>query len=250
MKVYNSGKKILLFKLTTYLKGLPKDSVVMDLGCGTGDLIRFLASHFRQLNFIGEDIDEKTLNYAKQFKQGNTSYIKGVENHIPVNSSSIDLIYFHEVIEHTENDKLFVGEIRRILKKHGVATLTTPNRIHVPFKNTNPDHKRHYTVSELKKLLINSGFKILSVDYRWPKLSRSIDRFFDNWKESVFETKTFQPCVTALPKKEKESYKTKILLFLFDILIDPFITILTTLDHKLNAVKEQYNIMIFFQRIK
>lgn len=250
MKVYNSGKKILFFKLASYLNNLPKGRVIMDLGCGTGDLTRYLAEHFKQHIFIGEDIHDTTLNYAKQFKQENTSYMKGGEYKIPVNNNSIDFVFAHEVIEHINNDKLFTKEIRRILKKNGVIVITTPNRNKVPFENTNPDHKRHYVVQELTKLFTSSGFKILSVNYRWPKLSRTIDRLFNNWKESVFETKTFQPCVTALPKKEKESFKTKILLFLFDLLIDPFITILTILDHKLNADKEQYNIMIFCEKIK
>lgn len=250
MKVYNTGKKILLFKLIPYLKNLPKGSVIMDLGCGTGDLIRYLANRFKQHNFIGEDIDEKTLNYAKQFKQENTFYIKGIENKIPAENESINLVFAHEVIEHTNNDKLFIQEIKRILKKNGIFAVTTPNRDKVPFKNTNPDHKRHYTVRELEQLFLNSDFKILSVNYRWPKFSRTIDNFFNSWKETVFKTKTFQPCVTALPKKEKENYKTKVLLFLFDLLIDPLITIMALLDYKMNAAREKYNIMIFCQKIK
>lgn len=250
MKVYNTGKKILLFKLISYINKLPPGSVIMDLGCGTGDLTRYLADHFKEHNFIGEDIHDKTLSYAKLFRQKNVTYIKGKEHKIPVKGASTDIIFSTEVIEHTDNDELFVNEIKRVIRKNGIVAITTPNGAKVPFENTNPDHKRHYKVGELKRLFLNSGFRILKVDYRLSKKSREIDIFLDKLKEFIFKPKTFQPCITALSKKEKESRKAKTLLFLFDFLIDPIITIMAILDYKINASKDKYNIMVFCKRIK
>lgn len=248
MKIYNTGKKILVRKINPLLKRLPAGSRVLDVGCGGGDLIRYLASHYKKLNFIGEDIHQPTLNYARQFKQGNTQYILGNGEKIPLNNNSVDFIYSTEVIEHSKNDKLFIKEIKRVLKRGSLLMLTTPNRKRVPFENTNPDHKRHYIVQELRKLLVTEGFKTISTEYRWPKLSREIDYLLNKLKDRFLNPKTFQPCVTAVSKKRRSNWKFKLLLFLFDRLIDPILTIFALADFKINGSKEKYNIMIICKK--
>lgn len=244
MKIYNTGKKILLYKIRPLINKIPKRGMVLDLGCGTGDLVRYLADKYRELHFIGQDIHQPSLDYAKQFRQENARYLKGDKEKIPLKNKSVDFVYSTEVIEHVEGDKLFIKEIWRVLKKGSFLVLTTPNRKRVPFKNTNPDHKRHYTTQELQKLLTSRGFRIISVNYRWPKLSRKIDNLLDKMKDRFLSPKTFQPCVTAISKKKRGDWKFKLLLFLFDIFIDPIITLIALADFKINADREKYNIMI------
>jgi SAM-dependent methyltransferase len=64
---------------------------------------------------------------------------------------SFDIAAAIEVIEHVEQDALFVKNLRSILTDDGIAILSTPNGDFVP--NTNPDHVRHYTKYELEYLL-------------------------------------------------------------------------------------------------
>lgn len=250
MKVYNSGKKILLYKMRHLINQIPKGGVVLDLGCGTGDLVRYFAKHYKRLTFIGLDVHQTTLNYARQFKQKNARYVKGDGKAIPLKDNSVDFAYSTSVIEHVTDDVLFVNEARRVLKKDSFLTITTLNREVVPFENTNPDHKRHYTIQELRKLLTSRGFRIVSVDYRWSKLSRKIDNFFLNkMKNKLFRPKILQPCVTAVSKKKRDSWKFKLLLFLFDSFIDPFITLIVLTDFKINGAREKYDIMIVCKKI-
>ncbi|MCM3874395.1 MAG: class I SAM-dependent methyltransferase [Pyrinomonadaceae bacterium] len=67
-----------------------------------------------------------------------------------------------EVLEHVEQDGDFVREVYRVLKSQGVFLMTTPNGDFV--KNTNPDHKRHYTRQQLTDLL-SSVFDNVTVEY-------------------------------------------------------------------------------------
>lgn len=66
-------------------------------------------------------------------------------------SDSFDYIVSVEVLEHVEEDALFIENIHRILKPGGTFLMTTPNGDSVV--NTNPDHKRHYRREELRAVL-------------------------------------------------------------------------------------------------
>jgi SAM-dependent methyltransferase len=75
---------------------------------------------------------------------------------------SFDCVVSVEVLEHVERDDLFVENVRRVLRPGGVFLMTTPNGDAV--KNTNPDHKRHYTRGQLLSLL-SSRFEEVDVHY-------------------------------------------------------------------------------------
>ena len=63
---------------------------------------------------------------------------------------SFDCVVSFQVIEHIQDDHLFLKEINRILKPGGVALITTPNR---PLSlSRNPWHIREYTAIELTEL--------------------------------------------------------------------------------------------------
>lgn len=76
--------------------------------------------------------------------------------------SSFNCVVAVEVIEHVEEDSLFVQEVHRVLKPGGVFLLTTPNGDFI--RNPYPDHKRHYTRAQLISLL-SSRFEGVEVDY-------------------------------------------------------------------------------------
>lgn len=68
--------------------------------------------------------------------------------------NSFDFVITFQVIEHIKNDKLFVQEIHRVLKKGGKLIVTTPNK--KMSLTRNPWHIREYLVPELKALLLQS----------------------------------------------------------------------------------------------
>jgi len=67
-----------------------------------------------------------------------------------------------EVLEHVEEDEVFIQSAHRVLRVGGVFLMTTPNGDYVI--NTNPDHKRHYTRSQLEDLL-SRYFDFVVVEY-------------------------------------------------------------------------------------
>lgn len=77
-------------------------------------------------------------------------------------SEQFDCVLAVEVLEHVDQDGQFIREVYRVLRADGVFIMTTPNGQFV--RNTNPDHKRHYSRWELRELL-ESTFGSVTVEY-------------------------------------------------------------------------------------
>jgi len=90
----------------------------LDLGCGSG----FLASQLSNKGYmvLGVDIENFTRYPIKFLK-------RDLDKPFEFNRSKFDLITAVEIIEHLENPRKFIREIKKCLKKEGIAIITTPN---------------------------------------------------------------------------------------------------------------------------
>jgi SAM-dependent methyltransferase len=89
-------------------------------------------------------------------------YRLGDMNNSGLPTESFDISVSVEVLEHVEQDELFVSEVSRVLKPGGLFIMTTPNGDYL--ENKNPDHKRHYRRRELEDLL-RRHFSDVRVEY-------------------------------------------------------------------------------------
>ncbi len=122
---------------------------LLEVGCGVGRGIEVLLAATPQYTAIDKNsalIDELQHQYPKaQFLCQNIPPMRGLEE------GSYDWIVSFQVIEHIENDALFVAELHRLLRQGGKLLITTPNR--KLSLTRNPWHVREYTATELETLL-------------------------------------------------------------------------------------------------
>jgi len=96
---------------------------VLDAGCGSGKFSAAIA-RFGASKVIGLDIGDKGLGFARvQAKKvpygANLDYRQGSLLDIPLEDSSIDLVWSNGVVHHTTNYEKCISEFSRVLKLNG-----------------------------------------------------------------------------------------------------------------------------------
>ena len=129
---------------------------VLELGCGEGrgiDIILKKSKSFTAIDKISEVTERLSIKYPEE---------KFISSSFPplinIEDNSFDTIVTFQVIEHINNDNLFVEEIYRILKPGGKALISTPN-IEMTLTR-NPWHIREYTSRQLQDLTAKFFSKI------------------------------------------------------------------------------------------
>lgn len=156
-------------------KYIKKDSLVLDVGCGTGIHTSILKQKTKRIT--GLDLK----NFVKEKYKFDFKLILGDGKKIPFEDKHFDFITCWDVIEHVEKDEVFLREIYRVLKPGGLLLISTPNKdrlsnriisifkeIRYPYYlGTNLDwegdvwHIREYREEELEKLATKIGFKVV-----------------------------------------------------------------------------------------
>lgn len=149
---------------------MPQDAKVLDVGCGTGDNLRYVLRD--QAFFYGLEYAEPTTEVARRILEGRADIRVGSATEIPFSDAKFDLVLCIEVLEHIEEDDEACGEIARILKPGGALILSLPYRHWFPSYFSTMGHYRHYTRSDVEKLLSRVGLKVTRYLPNYPRWSR------------------------------------------------------------------------------
>ncbi|MFZ2905936.1 MAG: class I SAM-dependent methyltransferase [Cyclobacteriaceae bacterium] len=121
---------------------------VLEVGCGEGRGVETLMKKSAQFTAV-DKIEEALAVLRQKHPEG-----KFISMNIPplggLPDDTYDCVVSFQVIEHIQNDGLYLKEIHRVLKPGGIALITTPNR--KMSLSRNPWHIREYLAHELKAL--------------------------------------------------------------------------------------------------
>lgn len=95
----------------------------LDIGAGTGDLLKLLRQTWPQLQAEACDY------HIERFALPDVNIVQlDLNTHpLPYADNSFDLVTCSEVLEHVENYRAVLREIHRVLKPGGLMVVTTPN---------------------------------------------------------------------------------------------------------------------------
>jgi len=160
---WHIGKRHLVKSLIERHFGNKNDLNILDVGCGTGALVQFLAGFG---DITGFDVSPDAIEFCKS---------KGLKNVFVQDVSKLEekkhaqkfnLILALDVLEHVQDDVMVMQKIREMLKDDGLFFVNVPAHKFLWSEHDEAlEHKRRYHRLELTKKLNDAGFEIVSNSY-------------------------------------------------------------------------------------
>lgn len=169
----NPNLKLFDFIYRKIGKLLKKENIkLLDVGCGNGDFLKYLAAKDSSFDLFGVDLAENKYSEItfinKDFVNDQLDELKGLR---------FDVVCGLAVVEHVENPHLFIQKVSNFLQPNGVVFLMTINSnsliykiaktlnrmgVKGPFNRLySVHHLQHYTSESLIKLMLMNDFDIL-----------------------------------------------------------------------------------------
>ncbi len=167
-----------VYTMLRYLDPQPGQTI-LDCGTGMGFYPRVIQRLYPECRVVGVDGDPHALAFAREHLDGQTALVHGDIQQLPFGEASFDAVLMSEVLEHLEDDREGLRQVRRVLKPGGVLAITVPyerypawydpiNRAaqgltgrpirRGPFAGIWANHQRLYGVEALQTLLAEAGF--------------------------------------------------------------------------------------------
>ncbi|MFP6890974.1 MAG: class I SAM-dependent methyltransferase [Nitrospinota bacterium] len=115
--------------LDRVLSAIPRDSLALELGCGTGIDSCILSKRHPHVRFAGIDIVQGSLNLARRESEQTgeeMALLQGDVSCLPFRSASIPLIFHQGLVEHFRDPAGMMREQERVLMPGGWAFISVP----------------------------------------------------------------------------------------------------------------------------
>ncbi len=101
---------------------LPVDSLVLDAGCGIGNIT---GKYCNRYFIVGIDEQLSSIQYCRHCYSG--KYIQASLYNLPFSDNAFDLIFFLDAIEHFTQPVMALKELARVLKPEAKIMICTMN---------------------------------------------------------------------------------------------------------------------------
>lgn len=145
---FRSRRRIILDALRRWF---PDARSYLEVGCGTGYVVRGIRARFPQWRVLASDALAE-----------DAGVLRIDAMHIPF-ASAFDIIGAYDVLEHIEDDRGALAQFRSAVRPGGGVLLTVPQHAWLwSPADTYAHHHRRYRRKDLLALLRESGFEILA----------------------------------------------------------------------------------------
>jgi len=135
-----------------------KPKNILDIGCGTGELLKFLFGIYPGAQFYGCDLSRVSEKMTMTvFPSARFYCLNAEEPQQIVFNKHMDLITCCEVLEHCSSPAEVIKNAYLWLKNGGLFFFSIPAGSLTAYDRF-IGHKHHYTTQEIKQLLVSEGF--------------------------------------------------------------------------------------------
>jgi excisionase family DNA binding protein len=171
---------------------LGRSMTAVDLGCGDGYISRAVSERVEKV--IAIDISSKMLELLN--KKAEESGIRNIETieteaqEVPLQDSSIDIVFASMFLHHIEEPEDIINEVYRILKPGGTVVLADLiKHRNTEMKNAMHDVWSGFSTSDVKKWFKDTGFTSIKVE--------NLDKSSNSNEDNGFEGKPSAFILTA-----------------------------------------------------
>lgn len=151
------------------LARLSGESVVLEVGCGSGELMSQLDGRVRVA--AGVDLSSVGLKLARRRKVAVT---RALAERLPFRDGCFDAVVGQHLIEHLPDVAGALYEWKRVLRPTGALVLVTPNAAYPdPTLFEDPTHVHVFTPADLRSSLEQAGFRVEQLFTLFPYLGSS-----------------------------------------------------------------------------
>ena len=152
---------------------------LLDVGCGTGQLLAAARARAPEAHLAGLDPSQAMLDVARRRVSPSIGLIRATAEAIPVRSGTVDWLVMTSVLHRVRDPLAARREWRRVLRPGGTLVLTDwcedfpTMRLQARWSRLTDRAFRHmYSALELQALLIAGGLDVVSIDrykisWRW-----------------------------------------------------------------------------------
>ena len=164
-KYYDKEFSIYLFDIISNTLNSIKvkdNSRILDIGCGTGNLLYLLEKENKNLELYGIDLSKKMLEKAgKKLNKAKLIEISAIILDKKFHKEFFDYIFVVDAFHHLPNHKELMRKFYKILKKDGMLIITDFDFgifFNFIFHLIEPGNSGIYTKKQIKSLFIGAGF--------------------------------------------------------------------------------------------
>ena len=142
---------------------LPRGYRVLELGCGTGNVLRVLERVCTAGTVIGMDLFLEGLRHARQRTD---ALLVQADMHTPPFGLSFNVIGLFDVLEHIPDDRQVLCDLHDMLVEGGSLLLTVPAHPYLwSYFDEASRHCRRYEREELSQKLTGAGYQVEQLTY-------------------------------------------------------------------------------------
>lgn len=156
----------------------PSDRV-LDIGCGTGALLRSLCRRYPRIELTGVDASAEMLAIAaEKLGQGARLCLAGAQR-LPFRDETFDLVVSTSALHYFRDPACVLAEMRRVVRPQGRIALTdwcrdfwTSRLLDQALRRFNAAHYRSYTLAQCAEMLQKAGLYLelldrYKIDWLW-----------------------------------------------------------------------------------
>lgn len=194
-KIVPGMKNLVGIKLERFSEALRKlktKSRVLDLACGVGTFTGCIHYYQMDVSVYGLDISQKALSIASN-NYDDILFLRADAMRLPFCDSSFDMVCGFDILEHVRDTETIISEIKRVLKPGGYIHFHIPCegeaftlwwflwkiKLGGDIKKIHAGHIQRFTSKNIKRIIKESGFKIVSIKYSYHAVGQLLD--FIQW---------------------------------------------------------------------